>query len=61
MVQLELLDFVQLLLLEVFELGLPLHVEILKKVITDVDVLLHLGLLNVCSEFSLVTDNFLLE
>lgn len=40
---------------------MPLHIEFLEQVVTDINVLLHLCLLNVRSHFVLETDDVALE
>ena len=43
------------------ELLLPLDVEVLEHIVADLDVLLHLGALNVESQFILVADDLVLQ
>ena len=61
MVQLELLNLRERVDLELLELLLPLYVEVLEHIVTDLDVLLHLSALNVESKFVLVSDDLPLE
>ena len=61
MVQLKFLDFSQRVNFKLLELLLPLDVEVLEHIVADLDVLLHLGALNVESQFVLVADDLVLQ
>ena len=57
----ELLNFLERVNLELLKLLLPLYVKVLEHIVTDLDVLLHLGALNVESQFVLVADDLVLQ
>jgi len=59
--ELELLNLVERLLLKVLELVLPSNVKVLEVLVTDLNVFLHLLLLNVRAEFILVANDVSLE
>ena len=57
MSDLQILDLVQRISLELFKLCLPILIELLEMFVTNGHILLHLGSLNVSSQFILVFDD----
>ena len=57
----KIVDFQHILILLLFKVILPLHIEFLHRLITNLDIILQLPVLNIGAEFVLIGDDFLLE